>query len=568
VLLFCASLAYLAFTANQARAHLLRAQSQVERTNFSGNNLSPKQLSALLTKVSAEVSSARNLASGPIWWVAARVPYLGRTPRTIQTAISCVDDTLRASSGLRLALRESNSNESLRDLKYILSLSNSIQELALPIKQSATRLAELKLAGVPGTLSQPVIKLAEAYEALIPLTADASMFSEVGPVLLGVDRPRKWMLVFQNGAEARSIGGFPGGWGILSASKGKLQLSKLYKETVLMKKPLQNWQQIVTPEQANLYGSDLSRFSDMNLSPDYPTNARLMVALEQQNFGVEVDGVLSMNEYSLADFMKVTGPVDVGSRVIDSTNAANYVTRGVYQDYQNPNEKDQAVFTIIEKTFAKFQTGKLGPIRVVQALIPAIHGQNLHAWTKEKSVQDTLAKLPIGGSLENVNKPSAAVVLINGAGNKLDAYVKTNVKYEQGLCSPDFPFRDSTIVVNMKNSAPTTGLPEYVTTRFDLGNLKPANPGSTKMLVYVHVPLGSVFESAEIDGQSVLPIAEGSDLAREVWRFDAELPAGKTTGVKVRFAEPAIGDEPKPTLWTQSMPKTVQAKVEVGLGCN
>ena len=562
------SLAYLAITAYEAKAHLLRAQSEVAHTNFSGGKVTPEEVSGLLGKVISEVDTAHNLTSGPVWWTVANVPFLGRSPRAVQTAISCLDDTLQSTDKLRFALSQNYSSESFKDLSYILGLSNSVQVLASPIKQSAKRLSDLNLSGVPSLLAQPVRKLGEGYAALVPITADSAMFSQIGPALLGLDRPRKWMLVFQNGAEARSIGGFPGGWGILSATKGHLQLSKLYKETALMKTPLANWKQIVTPEQANLYGSDLSRFSDMNLSPDYPTNARLMAAVEEQNFGVKVDGVLSMNEYALADFMKVTGSVKVQDRVIDSTNAASYVTRDVYQDFPNPKQKDQAVFSIIENTFAKFQNGNLGPIRILQAIIPAIHSENLQAWTNESSVQAKFSKLPIGGSLANENNPTAAVVLINGAGNKLDAYVKTNVSYQQGLCATDFPFRDSTITVRMNNTAPKSGLPAYVTTRFDLGEMKPTNPGSTKMLVYIHVPLGSVFESAKINGKSELPISEGSDLARQVWRFDAELPAGKTTAVQLQFAEPALGNEPKPTLWTQSMPKPVQAKVDVGLGCS
>jgi hypothetical protein len=293
-----------------------------------------------------------------------------------------------------------------------------------------------------------------------------------------------------------------------------------------------------------------------------------MAALEEQNFGVQVDGVISMNEHALANFMQVTGPVTIKDRVISSTNAVEYVTRGVYQDYADPKQKDAAVFAIIEKTFAKFQNGSVGPARLLQAFIPAIHSNNLHAWAKDSAVQKKIHNSPVGGSLENENKPTTAVALINGAGNKLDAYVKASVTYEQGVCEADFPYRDSTMKVALNNTAPTSGLPEYVTTRFDLGTMKPKNPGATKMLVFVHTPLGSVFESATVAGKSESPFTQGTDLYRQVWRFDIELPAQSTQNVEVKFAEPALGNEPRPTLWTQSMPNLVKAKVIAGLGCN
>lgn len=552
----------------QAQYHLSRIKSEVTQANLGKGRVTAEQAADLLQAIRADVASAHKNSTGAVWWTVARIPYLGRTPTAIRTVTSRLNDAFVASTGLEESLRKSKPNTSLSDLKYILSLSDSLDDLKTPIKQGALELNALNLTGVPAIVAKPVRQLGSGFANLAPVMSDAKMFSEIAPALLGLDRPRQWMLVFQNGAEARAIGGFPGGWGILTASAGRLELSPLYKETALMRQPLLNWREYVSTEQAELYGEDLSRFTDMNLSPDFPTNARLMSALEEQNFGQQVDGVISMNEHALANFMQVTGSVKIKDREITSENAVEYVTQGVYQDFSDPKQKDAAVFSIIEKTFAKFQTGEVSPVRLLQAFIPAIHSKNLHAWAKEEDVQQKILKSPIAGSLANVNNPTTAVVLINGAGNKLDAYVKANIKYEQGVCETDFPFRDSTMKVALTNTAPTSGLPPYVTTRFDLGTMRPENPGATKMLVYIHVPLGSVFESAKVANEEVFPVAEGSDLDREVWRFDIELPAQTTRSIQLKFAEPAVGNEPRPTLWTQSMPKAVSSKVIAGLGCN
>ncbi|MCX6404132.1 MAG: DUF4012 domain-containing protein [Actinobacteria bacterium] len=558
---------YLVYAGVQAEYHLSRIKSQVQQANLKNGHVTADRAAELLKSIRADVSAAHQSTTGPVWWLAAHIPYLGRTPTAVRTLTSNLNSAFAATTGLEDSLRNSKPNSSLSDLKLILSLSSSLNELSSPIKHGAIEINALNLNGVPAIVANPVRQLGTGFANLAPVVQDAKMFSQIAPALLGIDRPRKWMLVFQNGAEARSIGGFPGGWGILTASAGRLKLSPLYKETGLMRQPLVNWRDYVTPEQAELYGYDLSRFSDMNISPDFPTNARLMAALEEQNIGQQVDGVLSMNEHALANFMQVTGPVKIHGREISSENAVEYVTRGVYQDYSNPKQKDAAVFSIIEKTFAKFQTGAIGPARLLQAFIPAIHSNNLHAWAKDKPVQQKILKSPIGGSLADVNNPTTAVVLINGAGNKLDAYVKAKINYEQGVCETDFPYRDSIMKVSLNNTAPTSGLPAYVTTRFDLGTMRPSNPGATKMLIYVHAPLGSVFESAIVAGKLVAPTSEGTDLDREVWRFDIELPAQATQNLVLKFAEPALGNEPRPTLWTQSMPNLVEAKVIAGLGC-
>lgn len=559
---------YLVYSGVQAQYHLSRIKSQVQQANLKNGHVTADLAAELLKGIRSDVTAAHQSTTGPVWWAAAHIPYLGRTPAAVRTVTTNLNAAFAATTGLENNLRNSKPNTSLSDLKFILTLSTSLNQLSAPIKHGANEINALNLNGVPAIVADPVRQLGTGFANLAPIVEDAKMFSYIAPALLGIDRPRKWMLVFQNGAEARSIGGFPGGWGLLTASAGRLKLSPIYKETGVMRRPLLNWRDYVTPDQAELYGYDLSRFSDMNVSPDFPTNARLMAALEEQNFGQQVDGVISMNEHALADFMQVTGSVKIHGREISSKNAVDYITRGVYQDYSDPKQKDAAVFLIIEKTFAKFQTGAIGPARLLQAFIPAIHSKNLHAWAKEKSVQSKILKSPIGGSLADVNKPTTAVVLINGAGNKLDAYVKANVRYEQGVCEADFPYRDSVMKVSLNNTAPTSGLPAYVTTRFDLGTMRPSNPGATKMLVFIHVPLGSVFESAKIGGKSVLPVSQGTDLYRDVWRFDIELPAQSTRRVDLKFAEPALGNDPRPSLWTQSMPNVVKAKVIAGLGCN
>ena len=558
---------YLVYSGIQAEYHLAKIKSDVQQANLKNGHVTAERAADLLGSIRVEVATAHNYTSGPVWWTAAHIPYLGRTTTAVRTVTSQLNDAFAATNGLEEKLRNSPPNSSLSNLKYILSLSDALVALTPPIKQADLTLNSLNLSGVPEIVAKPVRQLGSGFANLAPVTADAKMFSEIAPALLGIDKPRKWMLVFQNGAEARSVGGFPGGWGILTASAGRLKLSPLQKETGVMGQPLVNWRDYVSSAQAALYGNDLSRFSDMNISPDFPTNARLMVALEEQNVGQKVDGVLSMNEHSLANFMQVTGPVKIKGREISADNAVKYVTRGVYQDFADPKQKDAAVFSIIEQTFAKFQKGGVGPGRLLQAFIPAIHSKNLHAWAKDESVQRKILKSPIGGSVADLSNPTTAVVFINGAGNKLDAYVKATVNYEQGLCESDFPFRDSTIDVSLNNTAPTHGLPPYVTTRFDLGTLRPENPGATKMVIFLHVPLGSVFESARLGKHSVLPVGEGNDLGREVWRFDVELPAQSTQRVQLKFAEPALGGEPRPTLWTQSMPNAVKAKVIRGLGC-
>jgi hypothetical protein len=87
------------------------------------------------------------------------------------------------------------------------------------------------------------------------------------------------------------------------------------------------------------------------------------------------------------------------------------------------------------------------------------------------------------------------------------------------------------------------------------------------MVIYVHAPLGSVLDTATINGNEVSAVASGVDTGRQVWRFDTELDPQKSRALLVNFEEPAIGNEPQPSVWTQSMPIPVVTNVENSERC-
>ena len=561
-------LIYLAFSAFQVQQHINRAKSEIHQVASSDQQLTSQSAGQLLHNINYEISAAQRWSTGLVWWSASQIPYFGRTPNAIRTMVRNLNLMTGVTLDLEKKLTADRSNTFLQDYNFVPLLSDSLADLRAPIVSGSKDLSELKLSGVPRQVVEPVQKLKSYYSLLIPITTDANQINQIIPVLLGLDKPSKWMIVFQNTAEARSVGGYPGGWGILTATDGKLSLSSLYKRSALMNRLLTNYSDYVSPDQALLYGSDLSRMSDLNLSPDFPTNARLMAALEELNVGVPIDGVITMNEKALATLMRSTGPVDVGSKLITADSVEEYVTKGVYQDFPNPDDKDSAAFSIIEKTFVKFKTGAISPIQMLRAFIPAIYDQNIRIWAKNESLQNKIMQTSISGSMKDVENPTVAVVLINGAGNKIDAYVKAKITYNQGLCKPNFPYRSASMRVNLRNSAPTKGLPDYVAPRNGSGAAVPIKPGSTKMIIYVHVPFGSIFESAKIGNVSTPLAVQGVDMGRTVFRFNVELPAQSTQDLTVNYAEPAIDSENAPIVWKQIMTNPVTTKVIVGKPCN
>lgn len=122
---------------------------------------------------------------------------------------------------------------------------------------------------------------------------------------LGADRPRRYLVLFQNSSELRPTGGFPGTYGILTVRDGAVadwRADDIYNPdgqiADLIVPPVQL--QHITPG----WG-----MRDANWFADFPTSARKVAAFWQHGGGAAVDGVLAISPNVLEAVLEAVGPV-------------------------------------------------------------------------------------------------------------------------------------------------------------------------------------------------------------------------------------------------------------------
>lgn len=547
----------------------LRAESELRAAKYSirdawnrDANIDPASLVDTINKVTEHCSNAYANTHDPIWWLASRTPIFGRTPAAIQAVTQSLDEVARASAYTNEKLgKYRRPNGVIVDQRLLQIASQLVDNVQEPVLASKDRLDALNLSLVPSLIKEPIVMARTLFDDAEPYVQQGQTFIDTAPLLLGLDRKRSWLVIMNNGAEARSTGGLPGGWGVLNVDGGRVELTRLETNSAISARPLQDWQQYVSESVAGLYGGDLAYFADMNLSPDFPTNARLMNALYRQHTGNTVDGVMFIDQATLAGLMVPSGPVRLNGKRITSGTVANYITKGIYQDYPNPKKKDEAVMEITRRVFAHLSSKSIHEIGYARAFIPSIFRGRFHIWSTDKKDQKQILKTPMSGSMQNRKQPTHMAVIVNGAGNKIDAYVGATVTFEQQKCSTQVPYRTAQMRVGLRNDAPKSGLPSYVTPRNDLGKRNNSRPGSTYELVYVHAPAGAVLNSAQIGGKEVFAFADGFDSGRQVWAFGVELPAQSSRELTVTFDEPADLLSPPPTLGVQPMAIPMATKV-------
>jgi hypothetical protein len=454
------------------------------------------------------------------------------------------------------------------DPGLVIALGEGAQELEPAMSKAADELDALDLAFVPGIVGDPIHEVRTLMRESLPYVAEAGAFAKVAPSLLGLEKPQRWIVLFGNTAEARPSGGFPGGWGVIVADKGQLRLETVESNDRLDDFEVRDWEQIAGFDAASLYSSDMARVLDMGLSPDFEIAGRMFYALYTQNTdGPEPVGILSMDEKALAALMTLTGPVQVDGKPMTADKVADYVTKDVYRVHKDVLKKDAALLGLARDIFAKLQSGETGMLRLIQALLPPMHDGHIRAWHRNPAVQKWIRQTALSGGVQDLKKYSHLVAVANGGGNKLEAYVQVDVQYWGGQCNVRLPFRDSTLRVELNNSAPKSGLPDYVTPRIDKKIFRPKPQGGTREIVFVHVPAGSEFLRARIGDAEVEPLAMGDENGRWVWRFDVELPAQSQRVLLVEFSEPALEEKPFANLWVQPMTLPMTTIERVGPRC-
>ena len=565
---FVALLLWLYATAQSAKSNLESAKTSIIELSPSDLTSHPALVAQTVHEANLQVADASNTVSSGIWGFASHIPLLNRTAIALQVTTRQIHTITAALDKSLKPLNTYIPNKKLViDPTLVKIVADTIGSMAEPTQQTIQALDKLNVNWVPSSVRDAVTQLQSTLTTATPYLEQGKPLIHSFPMLLGVDKPRTWLLVMNNGAESRATGGLPGGWGVLQVNSGKLHLLKQESNNGIGKNLLRNWQQQVSIEQANLYGDALGYWADANLSPDIPTNAKLMRALYRQYTGSDVDGVMFINQHTLAALMTLTGEIQVGKRELSAENIADYVTRGVYFEHSDDRAKDAALANITKLVFEKLTEQHHDLFSIVKALAPVSTTGDLRVWAQDKAVQNQLAQSSLGGSMQDSANPTHIVAFNNGGGNKIDTYLRESIGYTQGQCLSQSGYRQSTMNVQLDNSAPNKGLPIYTTGRLDQNNPNPTVQGSTRMVVYVHVPIGAVFASASVNGKPVDLVSSGMDTGRVVWMFLVDSESKTTKRLNIKFMETALSTTPTPNIYVPPMAHPVTIQVTKGSRC-
>lgn len=361
------------------------------------------------------------------------------------------------------------------------------------INQANDLLAPINTAGLIGPVRDAVAKGKAQVAARADLATKMAGLSKFLPTFLGADGPRTWLVVMMSTSDPRGAGGYPGEYALLHTNKGKISFGKVAATgdlPVLPKARAVKAPADVLARYASLGAT--THFIATTYSPDFPTDARLMLGIWKAGGGKHVDGVIATDPMWMSDLLKALGPVadPVQARrfpaTITSANVNEVVGRDTYLTTSGTLSDgwQASIGTAVWQTLFT-RPWPLKPLG--SAVANAIDGRNLMMYASDPAQQSLLADLGVTGAVQlPVNPP---LVTFNGyVPNRAFYFAKPSTSTD--VTTNADGSKDYTVKVTIQNNAPSSPISDL------LGQPSGRHPfpypiGYIGVQVAVYLPVGA-----------------------------------------------------------------------------
>jgi uncharacterized protein DUF4012 len=434
------------------------------------------------------------------------------------------------------------------------------------IRRAQQSVAGIRTEGLVAQIGTAVAQLSAGLAKAEQLTETADRAARLLPTMLGSAGPRTYLVLFQNNAEVRATGGMPGAYIVVNADAGAIKIvdqGTAAGDLRVFDPPVQ----ALDENMMGLY-TDLPAIfpADVNLTPDFPTAARLMQAMYLKRKGVRVDGVMATDPIALSYLLRATGAAQVPEgEPLTSANAVHMLLSEAYVRYPDPPVQDAYFAGAARATFGALLHGRGNPKGILTELARAAGERRLLVWSADKSEEAILTGTVLAGRMPSADgaSPTVGVFLNDGSGAKLGYYLAQAASLRVGDCMEDGS-RDLHLKLTVGSSAPTSGLPAYVT-----GLALSGDPYTARTMVMIFSPTGGAVIGVRQAGKD-LDFGSGLERDRGVAVISVDLPPGtsKTFDVLIQTGILPVTDRAiSPRLWTTPGVRPWQTALVDGTKC-
>ena len=429
----------------QITAHLQTGQTELEAAKASltlANTNRDEKLITLVkadfTVATAQFNAARQIAdSNQLLSRLEGVPAVGSLVRSRLTAVDGIAEIGVAISDAGLELADldgqlikpttAGGQEGRTLLTVLDQVDTSLVKVRSDFDRAQKAAAQVDVQVLSTGQQTTFVK---ARDTISSALAAIDEFERLVPVLtevLGGNGTRTYLIEQVNPAELRAGGGFIGTYSVLRADHGTLKLVRSGDAAPLAQpRPLVGQPGYIAPPGPirELTGNYSWTFLDSNYFPDFPSNARAAEKLAQPRLGTKFDGVISIDYYTVAKMLELTGPLAVPGYSL-TVDANNFIPQIVQHDLAE-DVVHKAILSAIAGPLME-RVSNL-PAQQWPALLGALNGlasgRHLQVYFNNQTVETEMDRFGWSGGLNPTGSQDFMVeVESNFGANKVNYFV-------------------------------------------------------------------------------------------------------------------------------------------------
>lgn len=416
---------------------------------------------------------------------------------------------------------------------------DTIESVGAPARQSeqafdeaATELDNVNADALSGRVGDSFVELRTIVLDARAALGSAYRAAELMPGLLGADGPRDHLLVFQNNAELRSLGGLAGSISQIHADDGEVHIVE--QEGTSQYGGIERPVVPLTPGERAVFGPTLGQwFMNASMTPDASRAAVFAAARWQQELGGEVDGVFFVDPVAVSYLLRATGPVAVpGYGQVTATDVVKKVENDIYLSAEDRAAQEDFQNAVAEAVFNAFASGRGDPVRVIRELAQGVlEGRiRMHSFVDEE--QDQIAGTEIAGELAPPEQPAQVGLYVNDA---LESKMTYYLKYDADLVARSCAGNSQEIAgsIRLTNAVPPGfDVPPSVSGLFPGGRFfGEVEPGQQRIALFVMAPAGGTIEKLALDARGFDPVVTQDFDGRQVAQVVTLIDPGQTRQV-------------------------------------
>jgi len=456
----------------------------------------------------ANSQEAADRTDGPLWSVLSAAPWVGDDAVAVRTMSHTVSALAR--DGVATLVRSSTEldagaftpEDGAVPVEAVSGLDSPLGAGSRAFDVALDRLGKVDSGDLVGPIRRPFEDFSRAVRQGAAALHAATKAVRLLPAMVGSQGERRYLLVFQNNAEIRAIGGMPGAVALVEARSGRIRMSR--QASALDFPELDRPALPLSAEEQAVFGTQLGTFfQDANFVPHFPRTAELLATRWRQEYGGKLDGVLSVDPVALSYLLEATGPVTVDGVTLTSANAVDELLNRTYLRVMSVAKQDDFFRHVAKKVFDVLASGTGSPQAMVESLARGIEEERLLAHSFHAREQGELAGTRIAGEFPAAagDDPQVGLYLNDATGSKMSYYLDYAARVTATSCSAGRQQLSGRLTIGSHPPLEVRSLPASITG----GGAYGIPAGSQLVAADVFGPVGGTVGRVVLDGKALSP---------------------------------------------------------------